>query len=71
VIQFRVKSDRAQTVTGLGVFTEGEERLMTVEEVASFFQINGVPPHPDNLPAGLTIEAEATPDEDGEEASDA
>jgi hypothetical protein len=69
MIQFRVKSKRAQTVTGLGVFAEGEERLMTVEEVHSFFFITGLPPHPDNLPEGLVVEAEITPDDDenGEE----
>lgn len=68
MIHFVVKSKRAQTVTGLGVFEEGEEREMTVEEVKSFFTINGLPPHPDNLPEGLTIEAVATDDEEGDDA---
>lgn len=58
MIQFRVKSDRAQTVTGLGVFEEDEERVMTAEEVTSFFVITGLRPEPSNLPEGLTIEAE-------------
>lgn len=75
MVQFRVKSDRAQTVTGLGVFAEGEERMMSVEEVHSFFTINGIPPHPDNLPEGLTIEAEALADDgsavEGKEGEDA
>jgi hypothetical protein len=71
MMQFRVMSDRAQTVTGLGVFAEDEERVMTVEEVMSFFAINGIPPHPDNLPEGVTIEAEVITGEGEEEGSDA
>jgi len=50
-----IRSDRAQTVTGLAVFAEGEEREFSIDEIEGYQLIMGIPFHPDNLPDGVEV----------------
>lgn len=67
MIQLRVTSDRAQTVVGLGVFAEGEERLMSLEDLESWVRTTGLIPDPENFPEGLEVELVVVDDEKSSE----
>jgi hypothetical protein len=53
--KYIVKSDRAQVVTGLGVFSKGEEREFTDAEAEGFQRITGLELNKDNVPEGVTV----------------
>jgi hypothetical protein len=52
---FVVKSDRAQVVTGLGIFKEGETRRFSHGEIEGYMLISGIRFSPDNLPEGIVV----------------
>lgn len=62
-----VTSDRAQTVTGLAVFQEGEERTFNEMEAMGFHRIVGIPLAEGNLPEGCTLEVVPETGTDSEE----
>lgn len=53
--KYVVKSDRAQTVPGLGVFQKDEEREFTEQDAEGFKIISGLELHKDNTPEGITV----------------
>jgi len=52
-VKYRVKSDRARVVDGLGVFSEGEEREFSKTEVDNFLWMAGVRVPWDAVPEGV------------------
>lgn len=56
-MEFRVTSDRVQKVDGLGVFAEGETKVVTEAEMAYFAHMVGTPLL-DALPEGIDVEVE-------------
>lgn len=55
MLEYVVVADRHAVVDGLGVFSEGEPRTFTQEEVDRFTDTTGLKLNQGNLPEGLEL----------------
>jgi hypothetical protein len=53
--RYTVRSDRAQVVTGLGVFDEDEEQQFDERDAEGFKRITGLELAEGNVPEGVTV----------------
>lgn len=56
MLKYKVKApDRTVIVEGLAVFTPGEEKTFTEQDVVQFFSMRGLSLNQCNVPDGVTV----------------
>jgi hypothetical protein len=67
MLSYRVTSDKARVVDGLGVFEADESRTFTQTEVDWFKRLRGIPLQAGNVPEGVEVTIVVSGDEGDEQ----